>query len=67
MRDGLDGNLLGKQLAGALNTAFGFVDSFFATYDFDRLGIKLADIFNSLVDNVDWETIGKVLTGKFKD
>jgi len=64
LRDGLDGELLGRQIAGALNTAFAFVNTFYETYDWNRLGIKLGDIFNSMVDNVSWEDIGKKLGNK---
>lgn len=61
LRDGLDGQLLGKQLAGALNTAFTFVNTFFEVYNWSRLGKKLGDIFNAMVDNISWEDIGKKL------
>ena len=55
LRDGLDGELLGKQIAGALNTAMAFVNTFYETYDWDRLGIKLGEGLNSMVENVDWD------------
>ena len=62
LTDGTDWTLLGEKLAGGLNTALAFVNTFFDTYNFDNLGSSLAEGLNSAILNVNWEGLGQYFT-----
>lgn len=68
---------LGKTIAGALNTALHFLDSFGETFDFENFGISIGAGINAALEGIDWETalsaakklgtgIGNVINGFFK-
>lgn len=62
LTDGTDWALLGEKIAGGLNTALAFVNTFFDTYNFDNLGSSLAEGLNSAVANLNWEGLGQYFT-----
>ena len=66
LTDGIDWGLLGQQLGGGLNAMMGFVNTFFDTYNFDRLGQSLSEGFNSMVETVHWNDLGQLLANKFQ-
>ena len=47
---------IGKTIAGALNTALHFLDSFGETFDWKNFGKSLAKGLNSFLENIDWKT-----------
>ena len=47
---------LGKTVAGALNTALHFLDSFGETFDFTNFGVSIGSGINSALGGIDWET-----------
>lgn len=47
---------VGRTIAGALNTALHALDSFGATFDWENLGISLAEGLASFLTGIDWET-----------
>ena len=50
---------LGKTIAGAINTALNFFDSFAEEFDFSTFGTNLASFFVETVKNIDWTLAGK--------
>ena len=66
LTDGIDWGLLGQQLGGGLNAMMGFVNTFFDTYNFDRLGQSLSEGFNSMVETIHWNDLGQLLANKFQ-
>lgn len=64
LTDGTDWNLLGEKIAGGLNTAFAFVNTFFDTYNWNNLGTSLATGLNSMFDTVNWNDIGQFFSNK---
>lgn len=65
LTDGTDWNLLGEKIAGGINTAFAFVNTFFETYNWDNLGTSVSTGLNSMIDNVNWEAFGQFFANKF--
>ena len=57
---------LGATIALGLNTAFGFIDSFVQTYDWENLGTKIADMVNKAIKDIDPETLGRTITDKLR-
>jgi len=69
---------LGKTIAGALNTALHFLDSFGETFDFENFGISIGAGINAALEGIDWETalsaakkwgtgIGNAINGFFQE
>ena len=50
---------LGETVAGAINTALHFLDSFGETFDFSTFGTNFASFFVEAVKNIDWTLAGK--------
>ena len=65
LTDGTDWNLLGEKIAGGINTAFAFVNTFFETYNWSNLGTSVSTGLNSMVDTVNWEGFGQFFANKF--
>ncbi len=68
---------LGKTIAGALNTALHFLDSFGETFDFTNFGVSIGAGINSALGGIDWKTalsaakkwgtgIGNAINGFFR-
>ena len=55
---------IGYTIGQGFNTILNFVDTFFQTYDWKQLGIKLGQGFNKLIETVQWDKLGRVLTDK---
>lgn len=66
LTDGTDWALLGEKIAGGLNTAFAFVNTFFATYNFDNLGSSVALGLNTAFSNLDTVGLGTMLSNKIE-
>ena len=49
---------LGRTVAGAINTALNFFDSFAEEFDFTTFGTNLASFFVEAVENIDWTMAG---------
>ena len=49
---------LGRTVAGAINTALNFFDSFAEEFDFSTFGTNLASFFVETVENIDWTMAG---------
>lgn len=47
---------LGKTIAGSINTALNFLDSFGETFDFTNFGKSIGDGINGALENIDRET-----------
>lgn len=50
---------LGRTVAGAINTALNFFDSFGEVFDFSTFGRNLASFFVETIANIDWTMAGK--------
>ena len=50
---------LGRTVAGAINTALNFFDSFADVFDFSTFGRNLASFFVETVENIDWTMAGQ--------
>lgn len=64
LTDGIDWVLVGEKIAGGLNTAFAFVNTFFDTYNFDNLGTAVSTGLNSAFTNINVEALGTMLSNK---
>ena len=51
--DKVNGKKMGKTLADAFNSAFSIVNNFLTNYEFEKLGIKIADLGSGFVQNID--------------
>lgn len=69
---------VGTTIAGALNTALHFLDSFGETFDFTNFGVSIGAGINSALGGIDWETalsaaknwgvgIGNAINGFFQE
>lgn len=63
---GISMPLLGKSFAEGLNTIALFINEFFEQFHFRELGKHLSEGFESFINNLEWEEIGKALTQKWK-
>lgn len=66
MVDSVDWSGIGEKIGNALNGAMTFIATALKTFDWKNLGAKLADGFNNISYNVDWQNLGVILWGKFK-
>ena len=57
---------IGKTLANSLNTVMITVDTFLDEFDFKNLGKSITTGISSFFANLDWSTLGSVLSGRFK-
>ena len=63
---GISMPLLGKSIAEGINTIALSINTFFKEFHFVQLGQHLADGFESMINNMDWGSIGQALTQKWK-
>ena len=63
---GISMPLLGKSIAEGINTIALSINTFFKEFHFAQLGQHLADGFESMINNMDWGSIGQALTQKWK-
>ena len=66
MHDVTEGGVLGAALGAGLNLAIAFLVNFIYTFDWMKLGAKLAAMFNAMVSEIDWYSVGMLLWAKFK-
>lgn len=57
---------IGRTIAGGLNTALQFVDSFVQTLHWGSLGQGMAEALRRAVQDTDWALLGRVLTDKLR-
>ncbi len=57
---GIDWNLVGTTIGNGLMVAFGFLYTFFATFNFEQLGVNVANALNGIFNSIDWAIIGGV-------
>lgn len=62
----LNWGLVGSTIGNGLNTALIAVDTFFQGFNWVNLGSGLGIGLNTLFSAIDWSTLGRVLTDKFK-
>jgi len=53
---------VGQTIAGALNTAFDFVDSWVSAFEWDTLGKSIMEVIAGALDNIDWNLITGTLS-----
>ena len=63
---GISMPLLGKSIAEGINTIALSINTFFKEFHFVQLGQHLADGFESMVNNMDWGSIGRAMTQKWR-
>ena len=63
---GISMPLLGKSIAEGINTIALSINTFFKEFHFVQLGQHLSDGFESMINNMDWDSIGQALTQKWK-
>lgn len=63
---GISMPLLGKSIAEGINTIALSINTFFKEFHFVQLGQHLADGFESMINNMDWGSIGRAMTQKWK-
>lgn len=63
---GISMPLLGKSIAEGINTIALSINTFFKEFHFAQLAQHLADGFESMINNMDWGSIGQALTLKWK-
>lgn len=63
---GISMPLLGKSIAEGINTIALSINTFFKEFHFVQLGQHLADGFESMINNMDWGSIGQAMTQKWK-
>ena len=63
---GISMPLLGKSIAEGINTIALAINTFFKEFHFVELGKHLAEGFTSMINNLEWDEIGKALTQKWK-
>lgn len=64
--DKLNWPLMGHSIAEGLNTITTGIDAFFQRVDWQQLGTSLGAGLNQLFTDLDWETLGRVLTDRFR-
>lgn len=64
--DKLNWPLLGHSIAEGLNTITTGIDAFFQRVNWQQLGTSLGAGLNQLFTDLDWETLGRVLTDRFR-
>lgn len=64
LTDGVDWALLGEKIAGGLNTAFAFVNTFYDRYNFENLGRAVSTGLNNAIQNTNWESVGQFFANK---
>lgn len=55
----------GKRLGEKINNALNFLYGFLTTFDFEKLGRKVAEFFNGIFDTVDFDLLGRVFAAKW--
>lgn len=63
---GLAWEELGATVASGLNTWYGVIDTFFQTFNWGLLGKRLGSGLKSAFDNVEWDTLGRAFSDKWK-
>lgn len=63
---GISMPLLGKSIAEGLNTMALSINTFFKEFHFTDLGKNIADGFTSMINNMEWDQIGRAMTQKWK-
>ena len=53
---------IGQTIAGAINTAFDFVDSWVSAFEWDTLGKSIMEVIKGALDNLDWNLITGTLS-----
>lgn len=63
---GLGWEELGATVASGLNTWYGVIDTFFQTFNWGLLGKRFGSGLKSAFDNVEWDTLGRAFSDKWK-
>lgn len=69
LADGIDWNVIGQTVAGGLNTALIFTDTFLTNFNFLSFGEKIGSGLTSAISTIQWDLLGKsladILNGAF--
>lgn len=69
LADGIDWNVIGQTVAGGLNTALIFTDTFLTNFNFLSFGEKIGSGLTSAISTIQWDLLGRsladILNGAF--